>query len=250
MAALVFDLLLPVPKGVSHTAELVGHERSVAFLPYGDEVRYQRRMVGLHLGPRAVADTPHSALHLSVRQLLVNLFGRPQELQGQIYHSIVMANLKYAVMSTPAAEIFGEVVAGQLPAVLFPVLRYIPAWLPGASIQARFARCKEVTQELGNVAFEKVKRDFAQGGAFDPAELDAVVGPGRLSSFGDRNKLVYIKAFIKEALRWHVVSPVGVAHETIEDDDFHGHTMHDPDLYEELFEFRPERFLGDEPARE
>ena len=55
------------------------------------------------------------------------------------------------------------------------------------------------------------------------AELDAVVGPHRLPDFGDRDSLVYVEAMIREALRWMPVAPLGSAHVTTEDDEFHGY---------------------------
>lgn len=55
------------------------------------------------------------------------------------------------------------------------------------------------------------------------AELDAVVGPHRLPDFEDRDALVYVNAIIKEALRWHVVTPLSVPHCTLEDDVFNGY---------------------------
>jgi cytochrome P450 len=42
------------------------------------------------------------------------------------------------------------------------------------------------------------------------AEIDAVVGPARLPSFADRHSLPYTEALVKEVLRWHVVTPVGM----------------------------------------
>ena len=41
------------------------------------------------------------------------------------------------------------------------------------------------------------------------AELDRVVGPGRLPDFSDRDDLVYLKAVIMELIRWHQVTPLG-----------------------------------------
>ena len=55
------------------------------------------------------------------------------------------------------------------------------------------------------------------------AELDAVVGPGRLPNFEDADSLVYVNAIIKEALRWMPVLPLGVPHCTSEDDEFGGY---------------------------
>lgn len=54
------------------------------------------------------------------------------------------------------------------------------------------------------------------------AELDAVVGHHRLPNFDDEMSLVYVKATILEALRWHNVVPMGVAHASLADDELRG----------------------------
>ena len=43
-------------------------------------------------------------------------------------------------------------------------------------------------------------------------ELDNVVGPGCLPQFGDRVKLPYIEALVKEVYRWIPVTPLGYLH--------------------------------------
>ena len=55
------------------------------------------------------------------------------------------------------------------------------------------------------------------------AELDAVVGRGRVPDFDDQQNLVYINAILKEALRWRVVTPFSVPHMTTHDDEFRGY---------------------------
>ncbi|TBU44032.1 O-methylsterigmatocystin oxidoreductase [Dichomitus squalens] len=91
------------------------------------------------------------------------------------------------------------------------------------------------------------------------AELFAVVGPDRLPDFGDREALVYVNALVKEMLRWFNVTPLGMAHRTMADDELNGYfipagtmitpniwaCMHDPAEYEDADEFRPERFIRD-----
>ena len=54
-------------------------------------------------------------------------------------------------------------------------------------------------------------------------ELDAVVGPGRLPTFADRDSLPYIAAVMKEALRWQSVVPLGVPHRSLQDDEYNGY---------------------------
>lgn len=41
------------------------------------------------------------------------------------------------------------------------------------------------------------------------AELDAVVGRERTPTFEDRENLPYIRALIKETLRWRPIAPLG-----------------------------------------
>ncbi|OCH89273.1 cytochrome P450 [Obba rivulosa] len=90
-------------------------------------------------------------------------------------------------------------------------------------------------------------------------ELARVVGSGRLPEFSDRAELTYINAICKECMRWQPVTPLGVAHASILDDEYNGFLipggsvlmqntwgiLHDPDRYPEPEEFKPERYLRD-----
>ena len=57
------------------------------------------------------------------------------------------------------------------------------------------------------------------------AELDAVVGPDRLPEFSDYEHLPYVRAFIKEMTRWHIVSPMGLPHVSEEEDEYNGYII-------------------------
>ncbi|KAI0714200.1 cytochrome P450 [Cerioporus squamosus] len=90
-------------------------------------------------------------------------------------------------------------------------------------------------------------------------ELDAALGFGRLPEFSDRPSLPYIQAIVKELLRWHVVTPVGLPHRVVADDEYKGYFIpkgasivanvwamaRDPILYPDPHNFVPERFIKD-----
>jgi cytochrome P450 len=54
------------------------------------------------------------------------------------------------------------------------------------------------------------------------AELDKVVGRSRLPTFSDYPHLPYIRAMVKETLRWGQLDPLGVPHRSTEDDWYRG----------------------------
>ena len=54
------------------------------------------------------------------------------------------------------------------------------------------------------------------------AELDAVFGRARTPTFADLQYLPYIRAMVKQALRWGPVGPLGFPHVSTEDDWYGG----------------------------
>ncbi|KAJ7123073.1 cytochrome P450 [Mycena epipterygia] len=90
------------------------------------------------------------------------------------------------------------------------------------------------------------------------AEIDRVIGSGRLPIFEDRAHLPYVSALCREILRWHPSVPLGVAHAVNEDDIYQNCLIpkgtavvtniwgmtRDANLFENPDSFKPERFLN------
>ncbi|KAH7928996.1 cytochrome P450 [Leucogyrophana mollusca] len=91
-------------------------------------------------------------------------------------------------------------------------------------------------------------------------ELDAVVGRSRIPEFADFDHLPYIRAVVKEVLRWRPPIPLGLPHRLTEDDWYEGYYIpkgtlclaniwgisRDEDLYgPDAREFNPSRHLDD-----
>nr|WGN96443.1 cytochrome P450 AspF [Aspergillus sp.] len=91
------------------------------------------------------------------------------------------------------------------------------------------------------------------------AELDEVVGADRLPTLEDIPQLPLTMAFVREALRWRGLSPLGASRAAFTDDECTGYRIprdaiilinqwaveHDESIFPEPFEFRPERWLVD-----
>ena len=104
---------------------------------------------------------------------------------------------------------------------------------------------------LAMVVFPEVQRR-AQ------AELDAVVGRARPPTFADAPRLLYVRAVIKEVLRWRPAVERGAPHKAAEDDRYEGtfipkgatcmaniwHCNHDREIFgDDADDFKPERHL-------
>lgn len=79
------------------------------------------------------------------------------------------------------------------------------------------------------------------------AELDTVVGRKRLPNFEDRASLPYLEATIKESLRFHPPTPLGIAHRLSEDDVVQGKNQ-STSLVDQTVLFHP-RFFKKEKKR-
>ena len=91
-------------------------------------------------------------------------------------------------------------------------------------------------------------------------EIDMVIGSGRLPRISDKNHMPYLMASIWEALRYTSNTPVGVPHRVSKNYNFMGYFIpkhailianywfihHDPKIWEDPWQFRPERFLDSE----
>ncbi|RAK71135.1 cytochrome P450 [Aspergillus fijiensis CBS 313.89] len=90
-------------------------------------------------------------------------------------------------------------------------------------------------------------------------ELDAVVGASRLPTFADIPALPYLDAVISELLRWRPISPIGVPHAVIQEDEYLGYRIPkgatvianqwgfnmDEEVFEEPQAFQPQRYVED-----
>ncbi|CAE6357824.1 unnamed protein product [Rhizoctonia solani] len=93
------------------------------------------------------------------------------------------------------------------------------------------------------------------------AEIDTVVGRGRLPGFTDRESMPYMEALLQELMRVSPPTPLGFPHAATEDIEFRGYRipkgasinpnvwaiLHDPKHYPSPHTFTPDRYLKSVP---
>ncbi|KAI0333733.1 cytochrome P450 [Cubamyces sp. BRFM 1775] len=309
--------------------DLSGQDVNFATFLYGQWWRRHRRSFWQQFHP-GVISRYLPIQRASVYRLLATILDQPSRVEENIAFTFQGAILKivYGIdvdngderlaISRAATEAVAEATPGRSIVDVFPILRHIPSWLPGASFQKQLARCKIANDRLKDELFNEVKEAIERGeqrqciaaellergrglesspdeeqvmkhvcavavlGSADTtgytlegfllamamypevqrkaqAELDKTVGADRLPDHSDTDALVYINAIVKEALRWHVMLPLGIWHRTIADDEYNGYfipggttiltnvwsILHDPNAYENPHDFCPERFIKD-----
>ncbi|KAF5336245.1 hypothetical protein D9758_014353 [Tetrapyrgos nigripes] len=126
------------------------------------------------------------------------------------------------------------------------------AWLAGTLYGAGQETCHDVVYLRHDIA--------SRSPATCSGRIGQSCGRSRLPSFSDAQQLPYIRAMVKEILRWRPSTPAGLPHILSEDDYYEGYFIpkgtiyisniwsinHDPDVWgADADDFRPERHLDE-----
>ncbi|KAF9000230.1 cytochrome P450 [Cyathus striatus] len=318
------------------TGDIAGNSLGVFSISFlHPRFKIYRKLLNSGLSPRA-AISYRTIQQQEARILLKNLLDKPEDFTAHIRTAAAAIILKVAYgydlhkdshevdfvkiiedgfkltapLSIPGKYIYVQV---------FPFLKYVPSWFPGASFKRLALRIRRENSRIGAVPFQWAKKAMATGnyvesftskhlqpesgelpnedeqdiikycsgalyvGGADTtvsalvsfiylmatnsevqkraqAEVDSVA-EGRLPTFDDFPSLPYVRAILKETLRWGPVAPMGLRHRVIQDDIYEGYRIpkgavvvgniwaitHDEEMYPEPMAFKPERHLGDNP---
>ncbi|KAF9872128.1 cytochrome p450 oxidoreductase [Colletotrichum karsti] len=311
------------------SGQLVGWEHATGGLKYDDTLRLHRKVFSRELGTKTAAAYYNTLQEAEVGHFLLHLLDSPEKLTEHIAKEAgsVILSIAYGYntdqfktdrllqMMNDAMEHFAYSAApGAFLVDIFPLLRYVPEWFPGAGWKKLANKWAAELRQTVEVPYQFVK-DQMDAGKSNPSylsraiesnpedlynnkwtaaslfsggadtsvaaiaafflamtkfpdvqkkaqeEIDRVIGSQRLPNVHDRENLPYIEAVVMEVLRWHPIGPMGLPHASSEDAVYGGYRIpkdsylmpniwwftHDPDVYSDPFEFRPERFLQSEP---
>ncbi|KAG1781104.1 cytochrome P450 [Suillus placidus] len=179
--------------------ELCGCENMAAFTPYGDRARRQRKLIQKAFGP-AVIPRYHGLMQMESRPFLSRLVGSPLHFQDHIRrqiryaggltllvvygHQVKSNDDPFLTLAEECVDILANRIAsggGIWPVDIFPFLKHIPLWFPGASFKRNAQIWKAKMEEFVDRPYEFVKNEIKKGTAH-PSFVSTLLEPPKLSS--------------------------------------------------------------------
>ncbi|KAF7374507.1 O-methylsterigmatocystin oxidoreductase [Mycena sanguinolenta] len=156
--------------------ELMGWDFTFAFLPGGDKWRDRRKMFQQHFR-LDMSRNYHPIQMKKVHLLLQELLSSPQEFREHLKTlaaAVIMATV-YGYEVQPTNDHFVDIsedamkrlsdsfFPGAVAVNTFPILRYLPSWMPGAGFQRFAAECRHLIKEMREAPFNFVKQNMRDG---------------------------------------------------------------------------------------
>ncbi|KAH7913274.1 cytochrome P450 [Hygrophoropsis aurantiaca] len=176
------------PLGLVPINELFGVGFSSIFMPYNDLWRLHRRL--FHQAFRADAAPSFRPIQMrKSHQLLLNILSTPDNFAAHLQTlstSIIMAivyDYETAASDDPivetvkrALELVIEEIRPEVTAILslFPILKHIPAWFPGARFKRKALLSRKYASEWKETPFQYVKSQMALENAAPSMVSDAL----------------------------------------------------------------------------
>ncbi|RDX53247.1 cytochrome P450 [Lentinus brumalis] len=157
--------------------ELVGWNRTLALLPYGNQFREYRRLLSQLIGTRKNMERFVPLVEDKTRAFVYELYKEPTDLLKHIRKSagaiILMMSHGYEVQDEndsfvatvdEAMEQFAICTApGAFLANIFPALAHIPSWFPGAGFKKTAAAWRKTLDIMCDQPHDFVKQRMAAG---------------------------------------------------------------------------------------
>lgn len=157
--------------------DLMGWDWTFALMRYGPRWKEHRRVFHSHFNHSVVE---HQVVQLEVsRELLTLLLTSPKKyrehmrhytahvIMKRVYgHTVSDNNDPYVRLVEEASQSTSEAaVPGAFLVDLFPSLKHVPEWMPGAGFKTKAKEWRKLSQAMINVPYDMVKEKFENGTA-------------------------------------------------------------------------------------
>jgi len=159
--------------------EYVGWSKLMGLAPYGDYWRQLRKLLFQYIGTRAAVEKFYPLEELETRQFLARTMNNPdalaEEIRRMVGSVIVMITHGYTVQSSPdpilglAEKVMDEfcilTTPGSFLVDVFPSLRHVPSWMPGAAWKRIARQWRRNFDDMCEIPHELVKSSIEEGKA-------------------------------------------------------------------------------------
>ncbi|KAH9930559.1 cytochrome P450 monooxygenase [Amylocystis lapponica] len=160
-------------------SELMGWDTVVSNMTYGVRFRKHRKWMHESLQERRSLLSYHSIQHRETHILLTGLMDTPHDFLAHLQrfaaalimevaygHTVTSSDDKFIDIVETALRMTSEAgLPGSLLVDYFPVLKYVPDWMPGAGFKRKALEVKIHVEQLLNAPFDMVKNALAAGTA-------------------------------------------------------------------------------------
>ncbi|KAJ8689905.1 hypothetical protein PTI98_012762 [Pleurotus ostreatus] len=158
--------------------DLMGWDWSFGHMPYGDRWRAHRKMFHTQFQPSSVSQFWPIQLK-EAHAILRRLLDEPDALIDHLRLNAASSIMKvvYGIDVVPKDDYYITIAERALDGMakaaspgaflvdILPILKYVPAWFPGASFQKKAKEWKKVTLEMRDAPFNSVAASMAEGTA-------------------------------------------------------------------------------------
>ncbi|KAL4081062.1 cytochrome P450 [Scleroderma citrinum] len=266
--------------------ELSGWGKVMLLSDYNDRFRQQRKWIAQEIGGYGTVQKWHGLIEYETRRFLRSMLNDPERTQAHVrrtFTSIILritygyktmdgddplvdlplqANSQLALSTSPGAYYVD----------VFPFLRYIPSWLPGAGFKRKSKQNAAVLRNLVEVPYQMVKAQLTAGAALPSFTTRLLNKPNLTEEYEDSVKWASTTLYHSGAdtsgsvayalyLAMTLFPRVQKKAQDVADDVYEGSfipagsyvfvniwgMLRDERTYTDPLEFKPERFLGDKP---
>ncbi|KAI0751469.1 cytochrome P450 [Daedaleopsis nitida] len=176
--------------------ELVGWNRSLALLPYGNMFREYRRMISQLIGSKKSMERFYPLLDTCTRDFVSEVYQEPNELLKHIRRSAgaIILNMSHGYQVQRENDPFVATVdeameqfavstsPGAFLANIIPALVHVPSWFPGAGFKKTAAAWRKTLDLMCDQPHTFVKQQIVAGTAipsFTSTNLEGDISPER-----------------------------------------------------------------------
>ncbi|KAL0949266.1 hypothetical protein HGRIS_009344 [Hohenbuehelia grisea] len=156
--------------------ELMGWHFDFGFMPYGEYWRQCRRLFHQEFHPTAARRFQPKELK-ATHELLGKLLNDPEDLEGHLRHhaGTIVLGIAYGLQIQPkndpyirAAEegvqpLLVAGVPGTFLVDALPILKHVPAWMPGAGFQIKAREWHKLADRMRLMPWDAAKKEIAEG---------------------------------------------------------------------------------------